>query len=438
MVYGTYNYRIHGVYKPTNITGPHWGPPTFTAGIPAWCSQAKPGQARNGVLDSTHHVLPQHWQSPGLLPMGQDVLVHIHQQKLDAPIWNMNENLSSLSGPFLRGYLILYQGVWARDSSWFFKMVHYPGDSTSKKYRRKNRAISQQDVGLFKTELKEQTWIWEIYRNIPIACQSGLLSSNKEIRMLVCWKPLLVLLDSTWFHHPEKLTHNIWASCNISDDSSYWPWFQWGHVALFYWPRSYPAMLDMIWANLNDFAKRHVVPVVALEANAHVTHTIAQAIFVGCKQAPGEGRWEVHQFHGVFLYQEKGVEPSMWHNFELFQIVLWIKPVLISQPWFSQPFNQGFPRVFPTKTHGFSMIPWLWAFPSSSQQFPAIPNPPASLRNEPTAVERYQKCWCPTESFVPYSWVFRSDIWTFGYSYRINHLEFEHLIFFMCSYWTFL
>jgi hypothetical protein len=65
----------------------------------------------------------------------------------------------------------------------------------------------------------------------------------------------------------------------------------------------------------------------------------------------------------------------MWHNFELFQIVLWIKPVLISQPWFSQPFNQGFPRVFPTKTHGFSMIPWLWAFPSSSQPSPTHPRP---------------------------------------------------------------
>ena len=188
--------------------------------------------------------------------------------------------------------------------------------------------------------------------------------------MLVCWKPLLVLLDSTWFHHPEKLTHNIWASCNISDDSSYWPWFQWGHVALFYWPRSYPAMLDMIWANLNDFAKRHVVPVVALEANAHVTHTIAQAIFVGCKQAPGEGRWD----------QETGVEPSMWH-FELFQIVLWIKPVLLSQPWFSNIFK-GFPRVFPTKYHGFStqwfhdfgLFPW---FPSSSQPSPTHHNPPS-------------------------------------------------------------
>ena len=46
-------------------------------------------------------------------------------------------------------------------------------------------------------------------------------------------------------------------------------------------------------SNPKDFAKGHVVPVVALEANAHVTHAIAQAIFVGCIQAPGEGRWEV-------------------------------------------------------------------------------------------------------------------------------------------------
>jgi hypothetical protein len=58
MVYGTYNYSFHGVYKPTNITGgaPHcmyigmeiWVDKCRLAGVRLWADYRSMGSGNNG------------------------------------------------------------------------------------------------------------------------------------------------------------------------------------------------------------------------------------------------------------------------------------------------------------------------------------------------------------------------------------------------------
>jgi len=108
MVYGRYNYSIHGVYKPTNITGGHHPVLLFSASIYQlfWCSLG------TRVLTHPHIIIFCAWRRRPSSPHARAECCHRCQARLLGPA-RCGTELSHQGSPRVTEFTIK-RGRWSQ------------------------------------------------------------------------------------------------------------------------------------------------------------------------------------------------------------------------------------------------------------------------------------------------------------------------------------
>ena len=127
MVYGRYNYSIHGVYKPTNITGGHHpvAPAIIFVGQVSDGSTHCHSDPRSTIIGLRNRVIFfGHWRGTILLLPQGSTYVNIcqHQSQIDIPLPSKNSGTASERVP-LRLHLHLLTGRTSQAMLVLFCMV---------------------------------------------------------------------------------------------------------------------------------------------------------------------------------------------------------------------------------------------------------------------------------------------------------------------------